>query len=363
MAMMGSQIKLLLHGIDTVQCAYFMQRTGEGHIDFQILAEKKESIRQSKYKHPLPITLGSLEFLLQPYGTRSGYPLVITNQDFKIEFGEFNNPNFFVTFTSQALWRESAFLLHDKFIAWARSVGYELFKPESLSRVDFSFDYNLPTVDFTEDCFISRSSKDSQHREDGKVQTFTFGKGDVVLRIYDKVAEIKQQSDKVWFYLLWGQDTDVWRIEWQVRKAVLRRFDIKTFSDLNGQQGDLLSYLSEEHDTLRIPTNDKNASRDWPLHPLWKDLQERIKELNHLGIYKVVGDQAILEERMMRMAIAMYGYLKRVAAVYCIQNKKPMISSGNALDHFGHVMLRLHEPLAWETDVQRRIKEMQLGSW
>jgi hypothetical protein len=93
--------------------------------------------------------------------------------------------------------------------------------PESVSRVDFSFDYSLPVVDFHEDCFVSLSSKDSQHREDGHVQTFTLGRGDVVLRVYDKVAEIKQQSDKVWLYLLWGQDANVWRLEWQVRKPIL----------------------------------------------------------------------------------------------------------------------------------------------
>jgi len=355
--------KLLLHGIDTIQCAYFMQRIKEIGLDFQLLIEQKEKICQSKYKNPLPITLGNSEFLLQPYGTRSGFPLVISNLDLKIEFGEFNNPNFFVTFSSQALWRESALFLHNKFLAWARSVGYEPFKPESLSRVDFSFDYHLKNIDFTEDWFISRSSKDSQYREDGKIQTFMFGKGDIVLRIYDKVTEIKQQSDKVWFFLLWGIDDDIWRIEWQVRKNILRRFDIKTFDDLINQQGDLLTYLATEHDTLRIPTDDKNASRDWPLHPLWKDLQDRIKELNHLGIYKVIGDSAILEERTMRLVISMYGYLKRIAAIKCIQSKQPMLSPEKTLNHFGNLINKIHEPLDWENDVSRRIKEMQLGKW
>lgn len=361
--MENKSYKLLLHGIDTVQCAYFLQSTGQKGIDYRLLAEQKESIRQSKKKYPLPIVLGNTEFLLSSYGSSSGYTFVIENNDFKIELSEFIVPNFYVTFRSQALWRESAFLLHDKFLMWAQSVGYKPFKPECLSRVDFSFDYNLPVIDFNEDSFISRSSKDSQHREDGRVQTFTLGKGNVVLRVYDKIAEIKQQSDKVWFYLLWGQDADVWRIEWQIRKDILKRFDIKTFEDLQSQQGDLLSYLAEEHDTLRVPNNDSNSSRGWPLHPLWQDLQERIKELNHLGIYRVVGENAVLEERMMRMAIAMYGYLKRIAAVYCIQTGQPLVTCKKALDHFGHISLKFHETLDWEIEVKRRIKEMQLGKW
>jgi hypothetical protein len=114
-------VKLLLHGIDTLQCAYFLHSVEQQGIDFGHLAEQKESIRQSKNKNPLPITLGNSGYLLHPYGSDSGFPLIISNEDFKIEMGELNKPNFYVTFRSQALWRESAFLLHDKFLKWAAS--------------------------------------------------------------------------------------------------------------------------------------------------------------------------------------------------------------------------------------------------
>ena len=142
--------------------------------------------------------------------------------------------------------------------------------------MDFSFDYALPVMDFELGDFVSRCNKDIQHRENGKVQTYTIGRGDLLLRIYDKVAEVEQQSNKVWFFLLWGQDQDVWRIEWQVRKAILRQFSICTFADLQKIQGDLLRYLCEEHTTLRIPNGDANRSR-WPVHPLWLDLQARVR--------------------------------------------------------------------------------------
>lgn len=267
--------KLMINGIDTLQCAYFLEPCGVPSIDFCKLAEVKESIRQAKVKTPELIELAGKEFLLQAYGSSSGYPFVLENEDFKIECGEFNKPNFYVTFRSQALWRQSAWLLHEKFLTWARSAGFTPYKPEALSRVDYCFDYHLPEIDFTEDSFVSRSTKDSQYREAKKVQTYSFGKGDIVLRVYDKVAEIQQQSSKVWFYLMWGRDTDVWRIEWQVRKSILKKHDIKTFDDLQDQQGDLLRYLSVDHDTLRVPTNDSNSSR-WPLHPLWQDLQQQI---------------------------------------------------------------------------------------
>jgi hypothetical protein len=159
-------LKLLLHGIDTLQCAYYLrpveEKTG---LDFGLLSKTREEIRQTTLKNSVPIKIGINEFLLQPYGTASGYPLVLKNRDFKIELGEFNWPNFFVTFTSDALWRESAFGLHNKFLKWVESIGYKEHKKQTLSRVDFTFDYNVPEIDFNVDDFVSRSTMDSQHRE------------------------------------------------------------------------------------------------------------------------------------------------------------------------------------------------------
>ena len=356
------KIRLLLNGIDSLYCVYYCLPVRPNGIDFRRLNEQKEDIRQSKRKNPLPVILGNTEFFLQPYGTASGYPLVIENGDFKIEMGEFNKPNFYVKYSSQALWRESAFLLHEKFLQWISSVDYRPYHREGISRVDFSFDYNLPSMDFNEDSFVSYSSIDSKHRRDRQAQTFTMGKGDIVLRVYDKVAEIKQKSDKVWFYLLWEQDENVWRIEWEAKKTVLRQYGIVTFDDLKTKQGDLLHYLATEHDTLRIPNDDSNTSR-WPLHPLWIDLQARIAELDHLGISRINGEQAVMEERLQRMVISIYGYLKRIAAIECVQGNHSMIEVGEVLKDLGIYIRHVHEPLAWKIDVEKKMKEIQLGVW
>ncbi len=357
-------IKYLLHGFDTIQCAYYLQRgyAAEGFIDYAFLTTQKESIRQSKKKEPMPVVLGNSEFLLHPYGSSSGYPIIISNNDFKIEMGEFNMPNFFVTFPSEALWRESAYSLHDKFLRWADSVGYNPMVTESLSRVDFCFDYRIPEIDFDEDCFVSYSKKDSQHRECGIVQTFTIGRDDIVLRVYDKVAEIRQQSEKSWFLDLWGEEKDVWRIEWQIRKLTLRAYGISSFKDLRENQGGLLHYLAYEHDSLRQPTNDSNRSR-WPLHPLWKNLQEKIEILHELPVSGGFRQDVVLNERMMQIAISVYGYLKRVAAVSCIQKNEEEVSLTDSVVSIFEIISKIYEPFSWRLDVEKRRKEMLLGKW
>src|SRR4051812_32980557 len=98
----------LLAGHDTLQCAYYLQREPNSHIDFAVLLAQREALRSACSRDPMVVALGDAEFLLHPYGSASGYPLVLTNSDYKIECGEFNRPSFFVTFRSEALWRESA---------------------------------------------------------------------------------------------------------------------------------------------------------------------------------------------------------------------------------------------------------------
>lgn len=353
---------LLLHGLDTVQCAYYLGLPSRKYLDFAKLAVIKEQLRLEKSREPRAVRIGGIEFFLYPYGSSSGYPLVLTNEDFKIELGEFNHPSCFVTFRSQGLWRRSAGALHDKFLTWAIGIGCEVQQPESLSRVDFCFDYSLVELDFDADSFVSQSDKDSQHREHGTIQTFTLGKGDVVLRVYDKVAEIRQQSAKVWFYELWGQEEHVWRIEWQVRKPVLKKFWIRTFADLQEHQGMVLHYLAEFHDTLRVKTEDSNRSR-WPLHPLWVDLQQRITEWHSLEPKRVDGKELVLDERLMRLTISVYGYLKRMAAVSCVKQGRTMITEEEAYGLLGERLRQLFEPFSWKVDVQKRMKAIELGEW
>lgn len=352
----------LLFGHDTIQVAYYLHGNAQCQFDFFALGLEKERLRISKSRTPKALSIGNMEWLLQTYGSGSGYPLVLENAHFKIECGEFNTPSFFVTYRSQALWQFGAPALHERFMDWAASVGLVAAKDEVLSRVDFTFDYQIPALDFEQNNFVSLASKDGQFREDSKVQTFTFGKGDVMLRIYDKIAEISQQSDKIWFFDLWGVAESVWRIEWQIRKPLLKRFGIRTFADLTERQADVLRYLASEHDTLRLPSQDTNRSR-WPLHPLWQDLLQRIDTLDGLGVVREIDPEKLMNERLMRIAISMYGYTKRVAAIRALQAGTDMLPIETALTKVQELLRRVHDPLTWSNDVQTRVTEMRIGQW
>ena len=228
--------------------------------------------------------------------------------------------------------------------------------------MDFTFDYHLPLIDFDEDNFVSSFSKDNQHRKHGKVQTFTLGEGDLGLNVYNKTDEIQEKSAKTWFYDLWGMEQEVWRIEWRGRKGGVRLGGIRTFEGLGGRQGDLLRLLVNDHTTLRIKTDDSNRSR-WPPHPLWLDLQGRVAQMDGLGVVRELDREKLLDERMMRITISLYGYMKRIAAIYSMQGSTPAASLNQARAHLAVELNRIHDPLTWDTDVERRINEMRLGEW
>jgi hypothetical protein len=354
-------MKLLLSGLDTIECAYYLQCGCISNLKFDALREQREAFRQSKHPDSGVVTLGGEDFLMSPNGTKSGYPFVISSPDWTIQFGEFNTPNFFVKFSSLALWNQGAKLLHEKFLNWAGSLGYILNRDEGLSRCDFAFDFHMESIDFDEDSFVTVAEKDSQHRKHGKVQTFTFGRDEVVLRVYNKSDEIKEASGKYWLYPLWeGQTENVWRVEWQVRKETLKRFGLRTFDDLFDGYGDLLRFLVSEHTSLRIKTDDSNRSR-WPVHPLWSTLAQKIDTLPAQGVYREVNPQVALDETLIRMAISMEGYLKKIAAIECLKEGRPMLSQGQTINRLIPLLEKVHNGLTWRGDVQRRMDQLRLA--
>lgn len=360
--MTSSNSLFLISCFDTIECAYYMVPTDNFCLDFIDLAAQKESLNKAKINKPKPFKLGSEEFLLASHGTSSGYPFLIENDAFIIQFGEFNRPNFFVKFRSIALWHNDVLNLHQRFLAWASSVGLMQSQPERLSRVDYAFDYHIPLIDFDENSFVSRASKDSQYRKDGKVQTFKLGTEQVVLRVYNKVDEINEKSQKSWLFKLWGIEQDVWRIEWQVRKDQLRSLGISSFESLSERQADLLRLLVKEHTTLRIKANDTNRSR-WSLHPLWIDLIEQVNQMQGLGIVRDLNRLDLYDERLTRIGMSVYGYLKRVAAIDTLYSGSDKSYIDEVFQHLQNIVSEIHDPLTWQQDVDRRVKEMRLGEW
>ena len=76
-----------------------------------------------------------------------------------------------------------------------------------------------------------------------------------------------------------------------------------------------------------------------------------------------IGAPLVLKERKAQLAISVYGYLKRFAAIHCIQNDLDWLSQPDAAQLMVELMRTVHDPLTWKIDVGKRIKAMELGQW
>jgi hypothetical protein len=71
----------------------------------------------------------------------------------------------------------------------------------------------------------------------------------------------------------------------------------------------------------------------------------------------------VLEERLVRMGISVYGYLKGAGAVVCAQQRKEMIGPEEALNILLGRMWRVYDPLNWRIDVKKRVDAIERGEW
>jgi hypothetical protein len=184
-----------------------------------------------------------------------------------------------------------------------------------------------------------------------------------VVRVYDKIAEINEHSEKFWFFDLWRQKENVWRIEFQVRGERLRSAGIRSLDDLRSLQNDLLRELATNHTTLTVPTADGNRAR-WPLHPLWRALLADIDTLPQTGLIREIDPAACLAYRVDCQLRSFYGSCKGLAALLSeLKRVDAPLTLAGLLAMVPLALARHHNAVAWRADVTRRIEALRLGQW
>ena len=352
--------KLLLHGLDSLYVCYYLD-LATSKLDLDDLEYRKQLAKERDTANA-QVEIGGEPFLVLPYGKKP-YSYILTNRDFQVSLSERTHPSVKVQFYSEALWRDGARALHERIAGLGTAIGATTIKPEQVIRADWAFDFDLPVIDFNEDHFITKARKNSKWREGQKVQTFSFGVGDTVLRVYDKVAEIEGASAKAWFYDLWGQNENVWRVEFQIRGERLKQAAIRTIDNLEELQGDLLKQLSIAHTTLRRPNGDSNRAR-WPLHPLWCAIGVAIEKMPQLGLCRHYDPANFLEYRYRKNGQSLYGLLKSLSALsYLINPRRGIPTLEEILEELGDDAFPFHSESLWQSDIEERIRKHEVGQW
>ncbi len=143
MSKTGGEPKLLLSGIDSLYCGFFLDGLG---INWDRLAEKKVMAQESR-KGFIDIKVGNRLWALKPFGS-GNYTYVLQDREMIIRLGENNQPNLHVQFLRQALWNKGAAILLDELREWFGTIRMNFdgahpreTRTATVSRVDWSFDF------------------------------------------------------------------------------------------------------------------------------------------------------------------------------------------------------------------------------
>lgn len=160
-------------------------------------------------------------------------------------------------------------------------------EPANISRVDlfvdFMADLRMDSFDPLQD-WVTRTQSIDLHYRHQQFSGWSFGMGgNIGARLYNKTLEIEKKSHKVYLHELWqaaGWNTqaEVWRMEFEAKREVLKALGIGKLENLFQLQSALWAYLTQDWLRLSVPLGgDSNRAR-WPTHPLWNQISETFGE-------------------------------------------------------------------------------------
>lgn len=285
-------------GIDTLSLAYSVtSMRGVSHEDWQMLWEAKlKGQKQGFHATGERVEFQGVEFIVRPKGG-SGYAYILQNDDMEVAISPHITkgrliPEIKVELRSRLLWHKGwdmAVLFVDAWVnSWSSVVGM------TVARLDLAVDVPqaLPRISEIDNVVTRARAKTVYHTIEsgyqdnrerfsvGARQTgYRFGRGGpLVARIYDKDAEI-EHSGKEWMKDIWREngwdgEAPVTRVEFQLRRDVLKEMGIEDVTSVRTRMGDVWEYLT--NDWLRVVRRSRRDGHRhrWPVHPFWRPVMK-----------------------------------------------------------------------------------------
>ncbi|MBT0664612.1 plasmid replication initiation factor [Geobacter pelophilus] len=270
-------------------------------------------------------------FLILPGGKAPNYRFHLQFPEYHIFLGKSaspgKSPNVYVSINASTLWHVELETILELLEYDLSSYGGTIDRIQP-SRVDLCADFRMDaglSFPFLEQHRVSRSHKINSIHTGPVLETYYCGSPScpIRLRIYDKSKEIAK-NNKQWFRNLWEVDQDaiVWRVEFQLRRPVLKQFRIMTLDDLWQKIGSVWEYLAGEWFSLRLPDNDKAERRT--IHPWWLSVQNCRGEFgDSIGIKRIYKNDEV--EPIQNILAHIMGRMVSVAAYRGINDRKKAI--------------------------------------
>lgn len=293
------KIKTLLTGIDSLYMGFYVDIDSATIESFERL---KEKAREKDQEQNIGTFGPDHSLNLQPHGVRK-YKYILSNSAVTFNINErIKNdkyPNVRVQFKAGFLWSKGPEQAYNEVIEIIEEIGEIAMeylgengrevRKEKVSRVDISSDFMGVHKLFTDynrvqNEIVKRARKVTCVHTSDEINAWSIGSrsSKIYGRIYNKSLEIKQTKKKAWFYDLWdigGKDCrgncpgfeDVWRVEFELKRAGLKEFQIDRFEDLKNCAGDVWRYLTSEWLSLRL--NDAQNTTERSITKVWQEIQ------------------------------------------------------------------------------------------
>jgi hypothetical protein len=262
-----------------------------------------------------------------PQGARGGYAFLIETEDFSVKLlGERieHRPGVYIELRSHALHTHPGGPRGacEAALAWVRETLFAdqtetlapaalAFATAKLSRADIHIDWQggyTPTLADTSQelrCFIRPGkTKWAFHGQGHHPTGYSFGRGHVQARLYNKTRETAEKANDAYAALLTARNgeaydpgQDVWRLEFQLRREGAKGFKlyappeeddveseieaelaaedlehVGTLPRFFARMDELFLYLTKHWLRLALDNGSANRSR-WPLHSTWAQLR------------------------------------------------------------------------------------------
>jgi hypothetical protein len=411
----AQQVRVLLAGPDTL---YFSFDASISDAMRTRLEEEKQAAQVAANAGQVrcPAWLGAR---VLPTGARGGYGLLVETEDFTVKLlgaGIPNRPGIYLELRS--------YFLHvhlkgpagacEEAIAWVREhlLGDQdlvmmahlvSFKTAKLSRADLHIDWQggyAPSLASVADelrRFIRPGKTKWAFYGAGQSPTgYTFGKGNVQARIYNKSREATEKANDGYFALLvarngeaWDPSQDVWRLEFELKREGAKGFklyappevdddDAVLDAELSAEElehiGTLPRFFARMHELfahltqhwLRLVVDNGSANRSrWLLDPTWQALRagfaERVRDqcvpLDEDGRTLVRGSRFSGRQRVLRrLALGIVTSLE-------VEDASPVSASLAALDRYAAQLLEREAARAATRRQHYLTKEGRVPRW
>jgi len=272
--------QILRFGIDSLYLSFpgtLSSDIDEELTNLKLIAQSNNDIEKATAQKKIG------EHLFEVLGKGSGrFPFILSNNIFRIELSHHASESLplayiqisseYLTFTPiKDVFKELCFIINSLGLVngEAKVSRVDLF-------VDFTTSHDIKSWD--DSVWVSRAEKTNAYGIKRKFSGWVIGEGgDISARLYNKTKEIlKSKKDyliPLWKELGWNGSHDVWRLEFQIGRKVLKELRTLNLGSLLEHQKSLWNYSSKDWLRLTTPNiNDSNQTR-WPTHPLWLDLQ------------------------------------------------------------------------------------------